>query len=425
MCGDWPRRRCRCIIAGVRDIPTERHRALTAPDTRPVVRLLAGRHKRVRGGHPWAYSNEIVMDAAAKKLEPGTLVTLQAANGAALGVAMFNPHTLIAARILDRDPETAIDAPFFERRLGAAVTLRERLYPGGHYRLIHAEADGLPGLVVDRFGERLAVQANTAGMDRLLPVLLQALDATLAPSVVVLRNDSSVRRLEGLAEETRIAKGALEGPVEIEENGARYLADLVAGQKTGWFYDQRDNRARVARLASGARVLDVYAHSGGFAVACARTGAREAVAVDSSGPALELARLAAQLNDVAGACRFVKADAFAELERLAAAGERFDAVVADPPAFVKSRKDLAAGKRGYRKLVRLAAALVADGGLMFMASCSHNLERPAFDAELARGLADAGRTGRVLFAGGAACDHPVHPAVPETAYLKASLLQLD
>ncbi len=398
---------------------------MTAPDTRPVVRMLAGRHKRVRGDHPWAYSNEIAMDAAAKNLEPGTLVTLQAANGPALGVAMFNPHTLIAARILDRDPGAAIDAPFFERKLAAALKLRERLYPGGHYRLIHAEADGLPGLVVDRFGERLVVQANTAGMDRLLPELLQALDATLAPSVVVLRNDSSVRRLEGLAEETRIAKGGLDGPVEIEENGARYLADLITGQKTGWFYDQRDNRARVARLASGARVLDIYAHTGGFAVACARGGAREAVAVDSSGPTLELARLAARLNDVAGACRFVKADAFAELERLAAAGERFDVVIADPPAFVKSRKDLAAGKRGYRKLVRLAAVLVADGGLMFMASCSHNLERVQFDAELARGLADAGRTGRVLFAGGAAGDHPVHPAVPETAYLKASLLQLD
>lgn len=398
---------------------------MTAHPPRPVVRLLAGRHKRVGGGHSWAYSNEIAMDATAKTLEPGTLITLQAASGAALGVAMFNPRTLIAARILDRDPGAAIDAAFFERKLGAALKLRERLYPGGHYRLIHAEADGLPGLVVDRYGERLAVQANAAGMDRLLPELLKAVERVIAPAVVVLRNDSGVRQLEGLPEEVRIAKGAVDGPVEIEENGARYLADLVAGQKTGWFYDQRDNRARVARLASGARVLDVYAHTGGFAIACARGGARETFAVDSSAPALELAHLAARLNGVAHVCRFAKAEAFAELERLAAARERFDVVVADPPAFVKSRKDLGAGTRGYRKLVRLAAALVAEGGLMFMASCSHNLERARFDAELARGLADAGRTGRVLLASGAAKDHPVHPAVPETAYLKASLLQLD
>lgn len=398
---------------------------MTAPDTRPIVRLLAGRHKRVRGGHPWVYSNEIVMDAAAKKLEPGTLVRLEAANGAALGLAMFNPRPLIAARILDRDPGAAIDTAFFERKLGAALKLRERLYPGGHYRLIHAEADGLPGLVVDRYGGRLVVQVNTAGMDRLLPVLLPALDAVLAPSVVVLRNDPGVRRLEGLAEEVRIAKGAVDGPIELEENGARYLADLVAGQKTGWFYDQRDNRARVAKFASGVRVLDVYAHTGGFAIACARAGAREVIAVDSSGPALELAQLAARLNGVANTCRFAKAEAFAELERLAQARERFDVVVADPPAFVKSRKDLAAGTRGYRKLIRLAAALVADGGLLFMASCSHNLERTTFDAQLARGLTDAGRTGRVLLASGAARDHPIHPAVPETAYLKASLLQLD
>ncbi|MBI2977533.1 MAG: class I SAM-dependent rRNA methyltransferase, partial [Rhodospirillales bacterium] len=194
---------------------------------------------------------------------------------------------------------------------------------------------------------------------------------------------------------------------------------------TGWFYDQRDNRARVAKLASGVRVLDVYAHTGGFAIACARAGAREVIAVDSSGPALELAQLAARLNGVANTCRFAKAEAFAELERLAQARERFDVVVADPPAFVKSRKDLAAGMRGYRKLIRLAAALVADGGLLFMASCSHNLERTTFDAQLARGLTDAGRTGRVLLASGAARDHPIHPAVPETAYLKASLLQID
>jgi 23S rRNA (cytosine1962-C5)-methyltransferase len=393
--------------------------------TRPLVRLQPGRHKRARHGHPWVYSNEVVMDGAAKALPKGGLVRLEAANGEPLGVAMFNPHTLIAARMLDRDPAAPIDAAFFAKRLAAARDLRERLYPGGFYRLIHAEADGLPGLVIDRYGNAVAVQANTAGMEMLLPPLLDALDTELAPHTVVLRNDSPVRALEGIAAEVRVARGALEGPVELVENGARFSVDLKEGQKTGWFYDQRDNRAAVARLAAGARVLDLYTYGGGFAVTCARAGAAEVIAVDSSQTALDKAARSAALNGVETRCRFVKAEAFAELERLAAAGERFGILVADPPAFVKSKKDLAAGARGYRKLARLSAALVAPGGFLFIASCSHNLDRPTFDEQVERGLADAGRGGRILLMSGAAADHPVHPHLPESVYLKASLIQLD
>jgi 23S rRNA (cytosine1962-C5)-methyltransferase len=392
----------------------------------PIVKLQPGRHKRVKAGHPWVYSNEVAMDAAAKALPPGSLIRLEAAAGEALGVAMFNPHPLVAARLLSRNPQAAIDAAFVAERLGAALDLRERLYPGGFYRLIHAEADGLPGLVIDRFGAAVVVQANAAGTDRLLPVVLDAIETVLAPAVVVLRNDSSARTLEGLPTAVGVAKGSLAGPIELVEGGARYFADLEAGQKTGWFFDQRDNRAAVARLAAGgARVLDLYAYGGGFAVACARAGARDVLAVDRSGPALELAERAARVNEVAAICRFARAEVFAELPRLAAVDERFDVVIADPPAFVKSKKDLAAGSRGYRKLTRLAAALVAPRGFLFIASCSHNVE-PALFADLVRhGLADAERTGRVLSTTGASADHPVHPALPESAYLKAQLLQLD
>ena len=391
----------------------------------PVVRLQPGRHKRAAFGHPWVFSNEIAMDAAAKALPPGGLVRLETANGEALGVAMFNPHPLISARLLSRDVNAAIDADFLAARLRAALELREQLYPGGCYRLIHAEADGLPGTVVDRYGDVVTIQVNTAGMEQLTPVLLDAVERVLAPATVVLRNDSAARQLEGLPQATRIVKGTLDGPVPLIENGRRFFADLAEGQKTGWFYDQRDNRAAVAALAAGRRVLDLYTYAGGFAVLAACAGAGEVVAVDRSERALALAGQAAEANDVAGRCRFVRGEAFAELERLAQAGERFDVVVADPPAFVKSKKDLNQGARGYRKLARLSAALVAPGGFFFIASCSHHVDVPLFAEQVRRGLADVGRAGRILRTTGAAADHPVHPHLPESAYLKGQLLQLD
>jgi len=391
----------------------------------PVVTLAPGRHKRAEQGHPWVYSNEVQMDAAAKGLPAGSIVQLAAASGRPLGVATFNPHTLIAARIVDRDPTSVIDRDFIAARLGAAVGLRHRLYPEPFYRAVHAEADGLPGLVVDRFGDVVVAQLNTAGMARLEGEIIAALGAVLAPRAVILRDDSAGRKLEGLAEEVRVAAGAVDEPVELTENGARFFADLLGGQKTGWFYDQRENRRAVAALAKDCRLLDAYCFAGGFAVTAARAGAREVVAIDRSEGALALAGRAAAANGVEARCRFGRAEAFAELEHLAAAGERFDIVVADPPAFVKSKKDLGAGLRGYRKLARLAAAVVAPRGLLFIASCSHNVGVPEFAEAVRRGIVDAGRGGRILQSAGAAPDHPVHPFLPESAYLKSELLALD
>jgi 23S rRNA (cytosine1962-C5)-methyltransferase len=392
--------------------------------TLPELRLQPGHHKRVRAGHPWAYSNEIVMDVAAKVLPRGGLVRLVAHNGEFLGIATFNPHTLIAARVLARDPHAVIDVAFLGARLQSALRLRERIYPGGFYRLIHAEADGLPGLIVDRFGDVLSVQLNTAGMDALRAPLFAALHTLLAPRAIVLRNDSSARGLEGLPLVAEMAHGALDGPIEVRENGAIFFADLIGGQKTGWFYDQRDNRAAVARLARGARVLDAYAYCGGFGVLAAINGAKDVVMIDRSESALQLAERSAMANTVRSACRFVRGEVFSELERLAAAGERFDLVITDPPAFVKSRKDLGAGSRGYRKLARLAAAVVAPGGLLFIASCSHHVEESVFIENVAAGIADAGREGRILGRTGAAMDHPVHPQLLESAYMKSVLLLL-
>ncbi len=365
------------------------------------------------------------MDAAAKALAPGTIVTLAAAEGPPFATAAFNPHPLISARVLSLDPGETIDSAFLARRIEAALDLRERFYGLPFYRLVHSEADGLPGLIVDRFGDHLVIQVNSAAMEMLWPILWEVLERLLKPRVAILRNDSAARAQEGLKEETRIIKGDVTGPVELVENETRFLADLLTGQKTGWFFDQRENRRAVATLAKGRRVLDLYSYCGGFALAAARAGAREVVAVDRSAPALALAEAAARLNGMAAVCRFVRAEVFAEMARLDEAGERFDIVVADPPAFVKSKKDLGAGVKGYRKMTRLAAKLVAPRGLLFVASCSHNVELAMFADQIRRGISDAGRQGRILSTTGAGPDHPVHPFLPESAYLKAQLLQLD
>jgi 23S rRNA (cytosine1962-C5)-methyltransferase len=371
------------------------------------------------------FSNEIRMDAEIKAVPPGSVVRVVDDHGKALGCATFNPHSLIAARLMSRDPGAAIDRAFFRARIEAAAALRARLFDTPYYRLVHAEADGLPGLAIDRFGDVFVCQVNTAGIERLAAEVVGAIEELFAPRAVVLRADSPVRALEGIERHVEVALGAVDGAVELVEEDVSCLADPVAGQKTGWYFDQRDGRSLVAGLSGGARMIDFYAYSGAFALRAAVAGAAEAIAVDRSDDALALGAEAAKRNGVAACCRFVRAEAFAEMARLGDAGERFDVVVADPPSFVKSRKDLKPGLRGYRKMTRLAAALVAPGGLLFVASCSHNVDVVAFGDAVRRGLVDASRTGRILHAGGAGPDHPRHPALPETAYLKSLLLQID
>ena len=243
-----------------------------AATARPTITLKPGEQRRLLAGHPWVYSNEIAMDAAAKALPPGATVRLIANDGRALGTAMFNPRTLIAARLWSRDSQAEVDQAFLADCLRRALALREKLFDAPFYRLVHAEADGLPGTVIDRYGDTLAVQVNCAGVEQLLPDLLAALDQVLRPAAVLLRNSGGMRTLEGLESYERWAKGERSEPIEIAENGGRFLADLSGGQKTGWFFDQRDNRAMMAVLAKGARLLDVYCYSGGFAIQAARRG---------------------------------------------------------------------------------------------------------------------------------------------------------
>jgi 23S rRNA (cytosine1962-C5)-methyltransferase len=391
---------------------------------RAVLRLKPGGDRRLLTGHPWIYSNEIDMTAETKALAPGSIVTVLRTDGKALGTALFNPKPLISARILSRDPQAKIDSGFLRQRLQRALELRQRLIGVPHYRLAHAEADGLPGAVIDRYGDTIVIQAAGAGMEKLAEPLAEALDGLLSPKAILMRGDGPAREMEGLPAYSRMLKGEIDGPVPVIEYQAQFLADPRDGQKTGWFFDQRDNRALVARFAKDRRVLDLYSYMGGFAIQSALAGASSVLAVDRSELALKTAAAAAAQNKVDARFASEKAEVFEYLEATANKGS-YDVVVADPPAFVKSKKDFNQGARGYRKLARLSAARVAPGGILFIASCSHNMPVDEFGAQVARGLNDAGRQGRVLFQSFAAPDHPVHPALPESAYLKALTLQLD
>jgi len=390
-----------------------------------LIKILAGKHKRIRLGHPWIYSNEIEMTQAAKALPPGSAVRFLDASGTSLGTGFFNPHSLIAGRLISRDG-VPIGRDLLEARFTQALALRDYLFSTPYYRLAHAEADGLPGLIVDRYGEYLVIEANTAGMNQMLDDVISIAQSVLAPKGIFLKSDGPARRQEGLESESRwIGDEQPSGPLQVVEGGVTFLADPDNGQKTGWFFDQAANRALVARYATGKSVLDLYCYLGGFALQAAAAGAVSVTAIDRSEGAIELATKSATLNGLAERCSFRRAKAFDEMERLASEEQHFDIVVVDPPAFVKSRRDLKVGARGYRKMVRLAAPLVAQGGLLFVASCSHHVDATLFAEQVSRGLNYTGRQGRILYSGGAGPDHPVHPHLPESAYLKYQLLQLD
>ena len=389
---------------------------------RPLIRLSPGADRRIKSGHPWVFSNEVAMTPALRALPPGSVVKLEGDDGVRHGAWHFNPHSLIAARRLDADPTAACDEAWFAARIGACLALRDRLFDTPYYRLVHAEADGLPGLIIDRYGDALAVQANTAGMDAATPLILGALQRLIAPRLVVARNDSAVRKLEGLEEAVAPLLG--EGMAFVEESGLRFPVDLLGGQKTGWFFDQRANRAMVARLCAGRSVLDAFCHTGGFGLAAAAAGAAAVTLLDRSEHALGLAMQAATLAGFADRVTPLKAEALEHLEKMGASGRLFDVVVADPPAFAKTRKDQPVALRGYAKLARLAAGLVAPDGVLFIASCSHHVAVAEFAEAVAWGVHKAKRDARILATVGAGADHPVHPALPESAYLKGILLHL-
>jgi 23S rRNA (cytosine1962-C5)-methyltransferase len=385
------------------------------------VRLKKGKEAPVAKGYPWIFASDIIDSSEWRLTAAGSLVSVENHKGERLGIGYVNPASQIACRVLTLANET-IDALFFKRRLERAMVFRQKHIDVPYYRLVHSEADGLPGLLIDRFGGTYVVQVGTAGMDALKPLWAMAMESLLQPEAIVLRNDASARELEKLPREVQVMKGAVPELVEVLENGFVYYADLLKGQKTGWFYDQRDNHKMVAERAKGKTVLDMYAHSGGFGLLAAKMGAKEVTLVDSSSLALELAKKAADKNGVGAT--YKRGDAFELMEKLAGEGKRYDIVIADPPPFVKTKKDIAAGLKGYAKMAKLAAALVAPGGHMFAASCSHHASRGAFAKAVMDGTGKAGREAQVVKQTGAAPDHPRHLLLPQSEYLKGILLHI-
>jgi 23S rRNA (cytosine1962-C5)-methyltransferase len=372
-------------------------------------------------GKPWVFANQLQGGAALRAVPPGSVSVLADANGRQLGQYHVNPHSLITARLLTRNTGRVIDGSFYRERLERALRLRQRLFPTPFYRLVHAEGDGLPGLVVDRHGDVLVVQPNTAGMDQATGLIVEALQGLLRPSTIVVQADGAARTLEGLEPVARVAHGTAPEALVLSENGFDYRVALLDGQKTGWFYDHRRNRAFVAELANGASVLDLYSYAGGFGLLAAARGATSVLSVDRSAPALALAGEAASAAGLT-TWRSESADVFAWAE---AARERFDIVVADPPAFAKSRKDVPAALKGYRKLAALCAPRVAGDGFLALASCSHHVEMTAFQEACADGIRVGGRGAKLIHVAHAGPDHPVHPQLPQTAYLKFLVFALS
>ncbi|MDF2231903.1 class I SAM-dependent rRNA methyltransferase [Albimonas sp. CAU 1670] len=394
-------------------------------DARPVVRLKPKAGRRFFAGAPWVYQDEVVLDRRTRKIAPGSLAELQDAERRPLGLVAVNLDSGISCRLLDRDPAAEIDLPWMQEKIARALHLRETLFDAPFYRLIHAETDGLPGVIVDRFGSAAVMQPNAAWADARAEMIAEALRTAAGVETVMLNAGSRARGLEGLEGASRLMSGALDGPVEVPMNGAIYLADLLEGQKTGLYFDQRPNHAFVARLCKGARMLDVFSHVGGFALAGLAGGAASALAVDGSEPALALAAEGARRSGFGERFSARRGDAFDTLNELGEAGERFDVVVCDPPAFAPNKGALQNGLRAYARIARLAARVVEPGGFLTLCSCSHAADPAAFRAACVRGIGQAGREAQLLRSGGAGPDHPEHPGLAETSYLKALTFRLD
>ncbi len=399
--------------------------ATTAGMTHPTLSLLPKRDGRAKAGHPWVYSNELAPSSEVKGLPPGTLVNIRAADGTDLGTYTYNPHTLIAARRLSGTRNATPDTAWFAERLRHAVRRRERLFASPHYRLIHSEGDDLPGVVIDRFGDVLVGQLTTASMEALKPALESALMDMDGITGILWRNDAPMRGHEGLPLGAPTPHGTVPDTFTAMETGLPFTLNPHHGQKTGWFYDQRANRAFVASLAKGQTVLDICCHTGGFGLTALARGATHATFVDASGDALELAAANARTHKVPTQATMIEGDMFEALEHLAAAKQRFGVVVCDPPAFIKNTKTMNQGLKGYEKMAKLGAAVTAGGGYLTLCSCSHHASPDDFSNASISGIRKAGRSGRIVRMGFADTDHPQHLLLDENGYLKCLTVQLD
>ena len=387
----------------------------------PIIRLRPDAAARaIRFGFPWVYDNELVMDRRSRKIDAGTLGILQDADRNDLGLVAINPNSKIVARVLDSNINTTINADWFRVKFQRALDMRSRLFDRPFYRLIHAESDGLPGVIIDRFDDHFVVQPNAAWADRLLDALVEALVDVTGARVVIKNASGRTRGLEGLDDVSQVLRGDMpSAPIQVPMNGAIYMADLAGGQKTGLFFDQRPNHAFAAGLSKGARVLDVFSHVGGFSLAALAAGADHAVAVDGSAAALDLAKQGAAAMGVQDRFETRRGDAFDVMTQLVEEGAQFDVVICDPPAFASSKPALEAGLRAYERVARLAAQLVVEGGYLGLCSCSHAADLAKFRAASIRGIGRAGRKSALIHTGFAGPDHPLHPQLAESGYLKS------
>jgi 23S rRNA (cytosine1962-C5)-methyltransferase len=390
-----------------------------------TLSLKRNEDRRLRSGHLWVFSNEV--DTAKNPLrnyQPGEQVVLVDDRDKPLGVAYVNPHSLIFARIVSRSTQYVLNQSLLVHRLYIALALRQRCFKQPYYRLVFGESDFLPGLVVDRFDDTLVVQLTTAGMELIKEDIIAALNKTLRPTCIILRNDSSIRELEGLQPYVETAQGTTPSVIGVAENATRFEFDALGGQKTGWFYDHRLNRQRLCQYVNGLRVLDVFSYIGGWGVQAAKSGAEHVVCVDSSQSALEQLQHNAKLNHCQDAVSVIKDDAFAALKSLHAEKQRFDVIILDPPAFIKRKKDHRQGLSAYQRANQLAMQLLNKDGLLLSASCSYHLKAQELADIIAKTARHLDRSAQIIEQGHQGPDHPVHPAIPETDYLKALLLRV-
>lgn len=392
---------------------------------RPIIRLRPKKEAAFLNGAPWAYSDQVVLDRRTRAIPAGDLAVLEDSNRTPRALVAVNPGSRIPVRRLDTNPDASIDTDWIAARLSTALSLRDDLYPTPFFRWVHAEADGLPGVIIDRFGDTCAIQPNAAWADQRLDAFCDAVRGVSGVGNIVVNSLGRTRQLEGLETGIHVARGNVSGPIEVPMNGAIYIADLLGGQKTGIYYDQRDNHAFAARLAKGRSVLDVFSHVGGFSLAALAQGAASSLALDGSGPALELAGQGALRSECTDRFETRRGDAFDLMEALRDSGETFGVVICDPPSFAPAKPALEAGLRAYRKVARIAASLVEPGGYLVLCSCSHAADLNSFRQACLAGVSLSGREAKLIATGGAGPDHPVHPFLAESGYLKALFLRLD
>ena len=392
---------------------------------RPIIRLKPkSDSRRLRRGFPWVYDNELVTDRRTRALTAGSMATLEDAERKPIATVTVNPASKIFARLMDRDPDAMIDRDWIAARLERALTTRTALFDAPYYRLIHAEADGFPGVIVDRYGDAAVIQPNAAWAEVRLEEIADVLVEVTGVRAIIKSGTGRARGLEGLDDASGLLRGSIKAPVPVPMNGATYMADLLGGQKTGLFYDQRPNHAFVARLAKDTDVLDVFSHVGGFALSALAGGASSALSIDGSNPALTLAWAGAKATGVADRFETRTADAFEAMTTLGEEGRRFGTVICDPPAFAPHKQARDAGLRAYEKVARLGATLVTPDGTLTLCSCSHAADLEQFRAACLRGIGRAARSCQILRTGFAGPDHPQHPHLAESGYLKAITFRL-